>query len=443
MALRARTRLLLAALAGAVVLLLPGGAVEARVLLSLDDFGAVGDGIANDTQAFVDAWKSACATGGTTYLNVPAGRSYQIWPVTLAGPCRGEIKLLISGNIIAPEDPEEWWDGDQGRWLHFRGVGDLSLSGGGIVDGRGQQWWAGSCEDENCTTYRPYDVAPMALHFEGCRDVSVKGITVQNGQRQHLVFTRCHDVEANYLRVTSPEYSPGTVGVLVVSSTDVHIKHDLFSVGGDCVSIVGNSSDIRVKAVSCGPGLGISIGGLGENQSNDRIHKIKMDTMLLSNTKNGVRIKTYKNGCGFARKVKFAHIMMRNVANPIVIDQHCYSASNSNRGTPCGTPNVSAVAVEKIKYIDITGTSATERAVTFACSDAMPCRRLYLDGVNLKTAGGGSTSAYCHQAFGKHVGDVLPESCLIKEKEDKFIQLHAPTAGTPQGDTEDEEDDDW
>nr|AML47762.1 putative polygalacturonase [Triticum aestivum]AOZ21505.1 putative polygalacturonase precursor [Triticum aestivum] len=443
MALRAGTPLLLAALAGAVALLLPGGAVEARVLLSLDDFGAVGDGIANDTQALVDAWKAACATGGTTYLNVPAGKSYQIWPVTLAGPCRGEIKLLISGNIIAPEDPEEWWDGDQGRWLHFLGLGDLSLSGGGIIDGRGQQWWAGSCEDENCTTYRPYEVAPMALHFEDCRDVSVKGITVQNGQRQHLAFTRCHDVEANYLRVTSPEYSPGTVGVLVVSSTDVHIKHDLFSVGGECVSIVGNSSDIRVKAISCGPGLGISIGGLGENQSNDRIHKIKMDTMLMSNTKNGVRIKTYENGCGFARKVKFAHIMMRNVANPIVIDQHYSSASNSNRGTPCGTPNASAVAVEKIKYIDITGTSATERAVTFACSDAMPCKHLYLDGVNLKTVGGGSTSAYCHQAFGKHVGDVLPESCLGKEKEDEFIQLHAPTAGTPQGVTEDEEDDDW
>ncbi|VAH55455.1 unnamed protein product [Triticum turgidum subsp. durum] len=441
MAVRARTPLLLAALAGAVALLLPG-AVEARVLLSLDDFGAVGDGIANDTQAFVDAWKAACATGGTIYLNVPAGKSYQIWPVTLAGPCRGEIKLMISGNIIAPEDPEEWSDGDQGRWLHFWGVGDLSLSGSGIVDGRGQQWWAGSCEDENCTTYRPYDVAPMALHFEDCRDVSVKGITVQNSQRQHLVFTRCHDVEANYLRVTSPEYSHGTVGVLVVSSTDVHIKHDLFSVGGDCVSIVGNSSDIRLRAISCGPGLGISIGGLGEKQSNHMVHKIKMDTMFISNTKNGVSIKTYENGCGFACKVKFAHIMMRNVANPIVIDQHCYSASNSNRGTPCGTPNGSAVAVEKIKYIDITGTSATERAVTFACSNAMPCKHLYLDGVNLRTAGGGSTSAYCYQAFGKHVGDVLPESCLGKEKED-FVQLQAPTAGTRQGDTEDEEDDDW
>ena len=211
-------------------------------------------------QALVDAWTAACATGDKTYLNVPAGKSYQIWPVTLAGPCRDEIKLLvhptttllfffplsrhtqvryiissltyltrqISGNIIAPESPDEWRDVDRGKWLHFSGVRHLALSGGGIIDGRGLQWWARSLE--NCTSCDQQD-APKMLHFEDCQDITVKGITVQNGQREHLVFTRCSDVEANYLRVTSPEHSPGTVGVLLVSSVNVHIMDDLFSVG--------------------------------------------------------------------------------------------------------------------------------------------------------------------------------------------------------------------
>ena len=59
---RPRARLLLAAIAGAVALLLPGAA-EARVLLSLDDFGAVGDGIANDTQ--VRSNVARAISGGT------------------------------------------------------------------------------------------------------------------------------------------------------------------------------------------------------------------------------------------------------------------------------------------------------------------------------------------------------------------------------------------
>ena len=98
--------------------------------------------------------------------------------------------------------------------------------------------------------------------------------------------------------------------------------------------------------------------------------------------------------------------------------------------------DASAVAVGEINYIDITGTSATERAVTFACSDAMPCSRLSLTGVNLTRVGGGSTSSYCHQAFGRNVGDVVPESCLGEED---FVRLQAPsTAGALQGDTEDD-----
>lgn len=429
--------LLLAALAVALLLL---SAAEARVLLTLDDFGAVGDGIANDTQAFVDAWSAACGTGDTTYLNVPAGKSYQIWPLTLSGPCRNDIKLLISGNIVAPENPDDWQEEGSSsqvtQWLHFRGMSGLALSGGGIVDGRGQQWWARQTQNSNSSQPQPaMAAAPKAVHFEDCEDVSVMGITVQNSPRQHLAFTRCYNVKANYLRVTAPEDSPGTVGVLLASSTNVHVMDDLFSVGGDCVSIVGNCTDVRLRAVSCGPGAGISIGDLGEDQSQHKIEKIKMDTLFISNTKNGVRVKTHEDGCGFARKVKFAQILMRNVSNPIIIDQHY---SYSNRGTPCGTPNASAVAVEKINYNDITGTSATELAVTFACSDAMPCRRLSMSGVNLTRAGGGgNVSAYCHQAFGRNVGEVVPESCLGEED---FVQLQAPGAAAAA--TEEEEDDD-
>uniref|UniRef100_A0A0E0L582 Polygalacturonase n=1 Tax=Oryza punctata TaxID=4537 RepID=A0A0E0L582_ORYPU len=362
----------------AVLLLLLPEAAETRTLLSLDDFGAVGDGIANDTQAMVDAWSAACATDDHTFLHVPAAKSYLIWPVTLAGPCREEIKLFISGNIVAPESPDEWLEGDDGgKWLHFLGVSDLTLSGGGVIDGRGQRWWARSCKakrnaTENCTSH----AAPKALHFEDCQGISVMGITLQNSQESHLTFTRCSHVKANYLRITSPEDSPDTTGVHVVSSRNVHIMDDSISTGHDCVSIVGNSTDVRLRAISCGPGHGISIGGLGENRSYHRVEKIKMDTLFISNTENGVRVKTLQGGCGTARKMKFGDILMKNVKNPIVIDQH----NSSSNEIP-----------------------------------SAPCSKLSLENVNLTMAGGHNASAYCHQAFGKSVGVVVPDSCLGKE----------------------------
>jgi hypothetical protein len=39
---------------------------------------------------------AACTAADNVILNVPAGGTFQIWPLTLAGPCRSEIKLLVS-----------------------------------------------------------------------------------------------------------------------------------------------------------------------------------------------------------------------------------------------------------------------------------------------------------------------------------------------------------
>ncbi|KAF8727424.1 hypothetical protein HU200_019030 [Digitaria exilis] len=412
--------LLLAAAVAAILLRI----AEPRVLLTLHDFGGVGDGVADDTKALADAWAAACAAGDDVILNVPAGKTFQIWPLTLAGPCSSEIKLLISGNIVAPASPSDWGPGDHRQWLHFLNVHDLKVTGGGIIDGRGEQWWAQS----SCEEAQP---APKAVHFEDCQGISVMGITLQNSQQYHLTFTRCSHVEANYLRVTSPEDSVNTNGIHLVDSRNVHIMDNLISTGDDCVSIVGNCTDVRLRAISCGPGHGISIGTLGVDNSVDYVEKIKVDTLFISNAENGVRVRTTKNGGGgFARKVKFKSIVMRNVSNPIIVDQ-------GNSDDPEGSfeaqvyAAATAVRVEKINYIDIAGTSASDHAMTFSCSDAMPCRHLSLTNVNLTRVHGRNASSYCRKAYGRSIGTVIPESCLSKED---FVQQ------APRHSEEDEEE---
>lgn len=48
-----------------------------RVLVNVDSFGAVGDGISDDTQAFLSAWKQACSAEKSVLL-VPEGRRYLV-----------------------------------------------------------------------------------------------------------------------------------------------------------------------------------------------------------------------------------------------------------------------------------------------------------------------------------------------------------------------------
>ncbi|XP_020200910.1 probable polygalacturonase At1g80170 [Aegilops tauschii subsp. strangulata] len=396
----------LVALVGAAVLCF-SGAAEARVLLTLDDFGAVGDGIANDTQAFVDAWTAACGSEEQAVLAVPVAKAYRIWPVQLAGPCKMKLNLLIAGTIVAPASPDEWAGRDPMKWLYIYGVDGLSVSGGGTIDGVGQEWWARSCKRKKtqpCNTRPP----PRALHFEECRGVSVQGVTLQNGPQFHLSFTRCVDVKASFLRLVAPADSPNTDGIHLNDSSRVQITDNLISTGDDCVSMVGNCSDVRVRDISCGPGHGISIGSLGKNRTTDRVENVRVDTCLLTNTTNGVRIKSWQGGMGSARDLRFESIVMKNVSNPIIIDQYY-----CDQPTPCAN-QTEAVEVRKVEFVDVRGTSATARAIKIACSDTAPCTELELRNVNLTVVGGGAATASCYRASGKAAGVVAPASCLAK-----------------------------
>ncbi|KAL6610582.1 hypothetical protein ACP70R_040551 [Stipagrostis hirtigluma subsp. patula] len=390
----------------AALLLCGGGGAEARVLLTLDDFGAAGDGIANDTQAFLNAWAAACASDEAAVLAVPPGKAYRIWPVQLSGPCRRKLKLLIAGSIVAPASPGEWAGRDPMKWLYIYGVDDLSVSGGGTIDGTGQQWWASTCKRKK--TQPCYaGPRPKAVHFEECRRVSVQGVTLQNGQQFHLTFTRCSDVTASFLRVVAPPDSPNTDGIHLNDTSRVQITDNLISTGDDCVSMVGNCSDVRVKDISCAPGHGISIGSLGKNRTTDMIDNVKVDTCLLTNTTNGVRIKSWQGGMGFARNLRFESIVMRNVSNPIIIDQYY-----CDQPTPCAN-QTQAVEVRKVEFVGIRGTSATKQAINIACSDTVPCRELELKNVNLTLEGGGAApTAFCYRAYGRSAGTVAPPSCL-------------------------------
>lgn len=61
--------------------------------------------------------------------------------------------------------------------------------------------------------------------------MSVQGITMQNGPQFHLMFTRCTDVKASFLRVVAPESSPNTDGIHLNDTTHAQIMDNLISTG--------------------------------------------------------------------------------------------------------------------------------------------------------------------------------------------------------------------
>lgn len=81
----------------------------------------------------------------------------------------------------------------------------------------------------------------------------------------------------------------------------------------------------------------------------------------------------------------------------------------------------SAVNISKIIYKNIVGTSKSEKAMKFACSDSVPCSNIVLSNVNLEKPDG-TVETYCNSAQGFKYGTVHPSADCLSTQDNKNIQ---------------------
>ncbi|XP_010251216.1 PREDICTED: probable polygalacturonase At1g80170 [Nelumbo nucifera] len=389
---------------------IPGWTSErgGKTLFNVDSFGAIGDGIADDTQAFVSAWDKACLTTKSVFL-VPAGGRYLVNATRFRGPCADRLIIQIDGTIVAPGEPNNWDPNNPRTWLQFSKLNAVIFQGSGVIDGSGSKWWDASCKRNKSNPCRG---APTALTIDSSSAVRVKDLTIQNSQQMHFVISHSDSVRVSNVLVSAPGTSPNTDGIHITGSTNVVLQDCKIGTGDDCISIVNASSAIRMKKIYCGPGHGISIGSLGKDNSIGIVTKVVLDTALLRQTTNGLRIKTWQGGSGYVRSVRFENVRMDEVENPIIIDQfYCDSPKACKNQT-------SAVEISQIMYRNISGTTTSQKAMKFACSDTVPCNRIVLSNINLERKDG-TVETYCNSATGFGIGNVQPSAdCLNSSNKD-------------------------
>ncbi|URD96633.1 Glycosyl hydrolases family 28 [Musa troglodytarum] len=383
------------------------------------DYGADGDGVNDDTkliplgiwypamQAFQAAWAAAC-DGAPSKVIVPSNFEFLVGPISFSGPCKSNVVFQVDGKIIAPSSGRKAWSSDLLQWLEFRGLKGIRIEGQGIIEGQGSAWWSSSSSllGSDVSEQWPH-VKPTALRFYGSSDVTVSGITVRNSPQVHLKFDSCQAVEVTGVTISSPGDSPNTDGIHLQNSVNVFIHNTDLSCGDDCISIQTGCSNILVQNVNCGPGHGISIGGLGKADTQASVSNVTVQNANIVGTMTGVRIKTWQGGSGFVKCIRFAKIKVSKVKTPIVIDQfYCDHRDCKNQ--------TSAVALSDIAYDGIVGTY-TVQPVYLACSDGKPCRNIHLSDIQLQLLKqrGRTYDRFCWQAYGDLRGPAEPPiTCL-------------------------------
>ncbi|XP_022152594.1 polygalacturonase-like isoform X2 [Momordica charantia] len=361
-------------------------------VVNVDDFGAKGNG-QDDSKAFELAWKEACSSSKAILL-VPKGRTYYLKPITFSGPCRSPLTLKINGMIKASPRLSDYVN-NRRHWLKFEGVSNFVVEGNGdgIINGNGRKWWLSSCKVNKF----------LAVTFYQCTNLVVANLMFKNAQKMHLSFQKCINVKALNLRVVAPGNSPNTDGIHVTETQDVMIRNCVIGTGDDCISIVSGSRNVQAMDISCGPGHGISIGSLGKGNTEAEVSNIRVNRAMISGTSNGVRIKTWQGGSGYAKNILFQNVVMKNVSNPIIIDQNYCDKEGE-----C-PEQVSAVKVSNVMYRNIRGTSASEDAIKFDCSKSFPCQGISLLGVHLVGQGDQVSTASCENVRLKNRWKVYPQ----------------------------------
>ncbi|GMJ04196.1 hypothetical protein like AT1G70500 [Hibiscus trionum] len=223
----------------------------------------------------------------------------------------------------------------------------------------------------------------------------------------HIAFESSTSIHASHLRIKAPGNSPNTDGIHIQRSTNVTIHNTTIQTGDDCISIGDGSKYIDIRNIECGPGHGISIGSLGIMGKTETVEFVHVKNVSFYGTTNGVRIKTWQGGHGYARNIKFERITSYASTRPIVIDQFYCPHKHCKDQT-------SAVEISNVVYEEIHGTSHKEIAVQLSCSESTPCKNITMKNINLRNEDqNDKTSSHCLNAHGLRNGRVHPNvHCL-------------------------------
>ncbi|KAK6930416.1 Glycoside hydrolase, family 28 [Dillenia turbinata] len=371
---------------------------SSNAVYNVVSYGAKSDGKTDSTKAFLKAWASACASVKSSTLYVPRG-TFLMKAVVFKGPCKNKITVQIDGSIVAPSEYRAL--GTSGFWILFFKVDRVSVYGG-TLDAKGAAFWACRTSGKSCPP------GARSITFMSSTNVVVSGLRSINGELSHMGVNGCTNVLIRNVKLIAPDLSPNTDGIHVQYSTGVTITGCNIQTGDDCISIGPGTRNMNMDHIACGPGHGISIGSLGWSVKEEGVQNISLTNSIFTGSDNGVRIKTWARASnGFVRNVAYKNIVMKNVDNPIIIDQnYCPTA----QGCP---KQGSGVKISGVTYSDIRGTSGTQVAVKLDCSPTNPCTDIRLHNIKLTHVSSKITAtSFCKNAGGKSTGILIPASCL-------------------------------
>ena len=304
------------------------------------DYGAVGDGVTSDTQAVRGALAAAAAANGGTVL-LPAPYVFLSGCVNLTS----NVELRVEGTLLASPvsaggnyvlvPPLPWYGGGQDaemsgapEWqsvVRAYGATNVSLSGGGVIDGNGGAaggWWAcfhaaPPLGPQPCAGFS----RPQLLRLVHTRGVRVEGLTFRNSPSWTIHLANVSGAVLRNLTVLAPYTEGNTDGVDIDASDDVLVEGMYYAGGDDAIAVKSGinflgrefarpTRDVLITRLVVESGNGIAVG----SEQSAGVENVTFDGVLVSTArlghpiKHGPYIKSERGRGGTASGVTFRNM---------------------------------------------------------------------------------------------------------------------------------------
>lgn len=267
-------------------------------IVSITDFGGIGDGIELNTQAFAKAIDDLSAKGGGQ-LTVPSG----VW---LTGPIvfKSNINLHLEDKAIILFSPdkdlyplvETVFEGFDTRRcqspISGKNLVNVAITGSGAIDGNGHYWrplkrqkvsdnfwkretskggvfkrddyWMPSAQYLHGDTISNMNVPrnlkteaewasvrdflrPVMISFQQCKNVYLQGVIFQNSPAWNIHPFMCENVILDGVLVRNPSYAQNGDGLDLESCKNAIIVNSTFDVGDDGICIKSGKDEDGLK----------------------------------------------------------------------------------------------------------------------------------------------------------------------------------------------------
>ena len=375
--------LALAALLGCRVALPPAAAVAPTAtataaaptppqVFNVRSYGAVGDGRTDDAPAIQRALNACTAAGGGRVL-LPAGATFVAGPLAL----RSHVELCVESGatLLAHPDPSRYTRsafapdnlGEGSRWLSADSLEQVTLCGGGVIDGNAPAFMGAVSGDAYAVRRGAdnSDMRPHTLTLVGVKGLRIRDLTIGNSAYWTIHLAGCDDAALSNLTVRNDARVPNSDGIDVDHSRRVRITNCHVESGDDAICLknrrefaaYGPCEDITVSnctlsSRSCAFKIG--------SENMDHIGRVVVDNCIVSGSNRGLGIQNRDEGT--VSDVLFSNIIVESTyfsdtwwgkAEPIYITSYPRPDGPGSRRYAPGQTKGRAGAVHDIYFSNI------------------------------------------------------------------------------------------